>query len=96
MADGTWIVIEGLTYLPLWLFGFGYDSVYKTNVPFSGPCGDYEGAARKEEYEETQRAVYSGYKNTMTSKLRLYSCQMISLPFLVQFERDEVMLVCYD
>ena len=38
------------------------DSIYQTSKPFSGPRGDYLGAARKAEYEETQRAVYTGYK----------------------------------
>lgn len=60
--DGSWIVIPGLVYLPMWLFGFADDPLYKTSTPFSGPRGDYEGAARKEEYAETQQAVYSGYK----------------------------------
>ena len=38
------------------------DSMYCTCRPFSGPSGDYIGAARKAEYDETQRAVYTGYK----------------------------------
>ena len=59
--DGTWILIPGLVYLPMWLFGFSDDSLYRTNTPFSGPRGDYEGAARKEEYAETQQSVYTGY-----------------------------------
>ncbi len=28
----------------------------------SGPRGDYEGAARKEAYEDVQRQFYTGYK----------------------------------
>ena len=30
-------------------------------LPFTGPCGDYEGAARRAEYANAQQAFYTGY-----------------------------------
>lgn len=60
--DGTFVTIPGLEFLPKDAFAFMDDSIYGSSTPFSGPRGDYEGAARREEYQDTQRAVYTGYK----------------------------------
>ena len=38
------------------------DTIDPTFTPFSGPRGDYAGAARKAEYASAHRAVYTGYK----------------------------------
>ena len=69
LPDGSWITIPGLEYSPMWLFGFSDDSLYRFNTPFSGPRGDYVGAGRKEEYDESQQAVYSGYKHIHGAKV---------------------------
>jgi hypothetical protein len=37
------------------------DSKDQFSTPFSGPCGDYEGAARKAECADAQQAFYSVY-----------------------------------
>ncbi|KAL7524503.1 hypothetical protein ACHAXR_002236, partial [Thalassiosira sp. AJA248-18] len=60
--DGSFILIPGLEFLPFDIFGFIDDSIDRVSTPFSGPRGDYEGAARREEYSDAQRAVYTGYK----------------------------------
>ena len=60
--DGSYSIIPGLEFLPWDVFGFLDDSIDRICAPFSGPRGDYQGAARKEEYDEAQRAVYTGYK----------------------------------
>lgn len=44
------------------VFGFFDDSIDRIAVPMSGPCGDYEGAARKASFDNAQRSVYTGYK----------------------------------
>ena len=60
--DATWDSVPGLRFLPFDIFGWIDDSIDPTCTPFSGPRGDYAGAARREEYAEAQRAVYTGYK----------------------------------
>lgn len=37
-------------------------SLDRTNVPISGPVGDYEGASRKEFHDIIQREFNNGYK----------------------------------
>ena len=44
--------------------------MYRSCAPFSGPRGDYAGAARKEVYDEAQRALYTGYKKFHGLKLQ--------------------------
>jgi hypothetical protein len=56
--DGTFHLIPGLRYCPWYIFAFIDCSI---SVPFSGPCGDYEGAARRNEYANPQQAFYTGY-----------------------------------
>ena len=60
--DGTYTIYPGLEFLPFDVFGFLDDSIDRIRAPFGGPRGDYVGAARKEEHDEAQRAVYTGYK----------------------------------
>ena len=60
--DGSWSWVEGLEFLPLDIIGFIDNSIDQTCVPCSDPRGDYLGAARKAEYDEMQRAFYTGYK----------------------------------
>ncbi|KAL9189077.1 hypothetical protein ACHAXT_011567 [Thalassiosira profunda] len=60
--DGSYDIIPGLEYLPWDIFGFIDDQDSQSCVPFSGPRGDYEGAARRVEYADAQQSVYSGYK----------------------------------
>ena len=60
--DATWDCVPGLRFLPFDIFAFIDDSIDATCTPCSGPRGDYAGAARKAEYSEAQRSVYTGYK----------------------------------
>ena len=60
--DGTYDYTSDLSFLPFNIFGFIDCSIDKICRPFSGPAGDYEGAGRKENYTDTQRAFYTGYK----------------------------------
>lgn len=60
--DGSVFVSPGLTECPRRIFGWIDCSIYRINVPFSGPLGDYKGASRKPRYKITQRAFYSGMK----------------------------------
>jgi hypothetical protein len=43
------------------IFGFIDDSIDRILTPFSGPCGNYEGVARRAKYADAQQAFYSGY-----------------------------------
>ena len=69
-VDGQWTHIPGLKYLPWDICGFIDDTMYVGCAPFSGPRGDYAGAARKEVYDEAQRALYTGYKKFHGLKLQ--------------------------
>ena len=51
--DGSYNIVPGLNLLPWDVFEFIDDSIYRICKPFSGPRGDYVGAARKEEFEES-------------------------------------------
>jgi hypothetical protein len=55
-VDGTFHLIPGLRYCPWYIFAFIDCSIDRISVPFSGPCGDYEGAARRPEYSDAQQA----------------------------------------
>ena len=61
LVDGAFVVIEGLEFLPWDAFAFIDNSIDDCNVAYSGPHGDYPGAARREEYADAQQALYSGY-----------------------------------
>ena len=60
-VDGTFHLIPGLRYCPWYIFAFIDCSIDRISVPFSGPRGDYEGAARRPEYSDAQQAFYTGY-----------------------------------
>lgn len=60
--NNTYDVRAGLSFLPFDIFGFIDCSIDKISTPLSGPNGDYEGCGRKQHYDETQRAFYTGYK----------------------------------
>ncbi|NCF89935.1 MAG: hypothetical protein GWQ05_03100 [Verrucomicrobiaceae bacterium] len=53
----------GLANLPYRIFGFIDCSIYRTNVPYSGPDGDVVGAGRKPWYQSAQEAIYTGWKH---------------------------------
>jgi hypothetical protein len=61
LVGETMTIVPGLNFM-LWdVFGFIDHTFNKISTPFSGPCGDYEGAPRKSEYADAQQAFYSGY-----------------------------------
>lgn len=59
--DGRWWWSPGLSYCPYRIFGFVDCSIYRINVPFSGPFGDYKGASRKPLYDIMKRAFFTGF-----------------------------------
>jgi len=61
LVDGTMTIVPGINFMPWDVFGFIDDSIDCISTPFSGPRGDYSGAARKAEYADAQQAFYSGY-----------------------------------
>jgi hypothetical protein len=54
-------IVPGINFMPWDIFGFIDDAIDRISTPFSGPCGDYEGAVRKAKYADAQQAFYSGY-----------------------------------
>jgi hypothetical protein len=50
-----------LRYCLWYIFAFIDCSIDRISVPFSGPRGDYDGAARRNEYADAQQAFYTGY-----------------------------------
>lgn len=66
---------DGLLHNPIFMFGLVDGSHDACCVPFAGPAGDYEFAPRKEHYNITQRAFYSGYKHFHSVKV-----ETIALP----------------
>jgi hypothetical protein len=72
LVDGSFVVIEGLEFLPWDVFAFIDNSINDCNVPYSGPRGNYPGTARREEYANAQQAVYSGY--TLNYGIRVETC----------------------
>ncbi len=54
-------IVPGIYFMPWDAFGFTDDSIDRILTPFSGPHGNYEGAARRAEYADAQQAFYSGY-----------------------------------
>ena len=49
---GTMTIVPGINFMPWDVFGFIDDSIDCISTPFSGPRGDYSGAARKAEYAD--------------------------------------------
>ncbi len=81
-VDGMMTIVSGLNFM-LWdVFGFIHNILKKILTPFSGPCGDYEGAARKAEYGDAQQAFYPGYVKDNKIKVETICCQMVSQLFL--------------
>ena len=60
--EGDRVDRDGLNFCPFPIFGFIDCSIDKICRPFSGPDGDYIGAARKLFEDIYQRSVYTGYK----------------------------------
>jgi hypothetical protein len=54
LVDGTMTIVPGLNFMPWDVFGFIDDTIDEILTPFSGPRGDYEGAARKSDYTDAQ------------------------------------------
>jgi hypothetical protein len=61
LIDGMITIIPGINFLPWDVFGFIDDSIDRICTTLSGPRGDYEGAARKEEYADSQQAIFTVY-----------------------------------
>jgi hypothetical protein len=61
LVDGTMRIVPGINFMPWDIFAFIDDSINRISTPFSGPCGDYEGAAHRSEYANAQQAFYTGY-----------------------------------
>ncbi len=59
--DGTMRIAPGINFMPWDIFAFINDSINRISTPFSGPRGDYEGAARRAEYANAQQSFYTGY-----------------------------------
>ena len=60
LVDGTMTIVPGINFMPWDVFAFIDDSIDRISTPFSGPRGDYEGAARRAEYADAQQAFYTG------------------------------------
>jgi len=61
LVDGTMPIVPGINFMPWDVFAFIDDSIDCISTPFSGPQGDYEGAAHRAEYADAQQAFYRGY-----------------------------------
>jgi hypothetical protein len=51
---GTMTIVPGVNFLPWDVFAFVNDSIDHISTPFSGPQGDYEGAARRPQFADAQ------------------------------------------
>ena len=58
LMDRTMTINPGINFLPWDIFGFINDSIDHICTPFSGPRGDYKGAACREEYADSQQAFF--------------------------------------
>ncbi len=61
LIDRMMTIVPGINFMPCVVFGFIDDSIDQILTPFSGPRGNYEGAAHKAEYADAQQAFYSSY-----------------------------------
>ncbi len=87
-------IVPGLNFM-LWdVFGFINDMINKILTPFSGPCGDYEGAVRKAEYAKAQQAFYSGYVKDHGIKMETIFCQTVSQLFFDPCLLNEATRAC--
>ena len=73
-VDGRWSRVRGLRFLPFDIVGFPDNTIDPISQPFSGPRGNYSGAARKSKWEEAQRAVYTRPKKYTASSSRRCCC----------------------
>ena len=69
--DGEWWWSPGLAFCPYRIFGFIDCSIYRMNVPFSGPSGNFKGAPRKRKYAVTQQAFYTGWTHVHGLKVEV-------------------------
>ena len=69
--DGEWWWSPGLAFCPYRIFGFIDCSIYRMNVPFSGPSGNFKGAPRKRKYAVTQEAFYTGWTHVHGLKVEV-------------------------
>jgi hypothetical protein len=91
-VDGnTWVEVLGLLHSPFDVVGFINDSIDICSMPMSSLCGDYKGTARKAEYEDAQRAFYTGYK-----KFHGIKVEAIHLPNGMSFLFGPVSVHHYD
>jgi hypothetical protein len=63
------IYSDGLLHNPIFMFGIVDCSLDGIHVLFAGPAADFEFAPRKEQYQITQGAFYSGYKHFHSNKV---------------------------
>jgi len=62
LVDGMMtIVLPGINFMPWDVFALIDDSIDCISTPFSGPRGDYKGAACRAEYTDAKQAFYMGY-----------------------------------
>ena len=69
-VDGRRWWSPGLAFSPIHLLGFIDCSIYRTNCPFAGPDGDYEGAPRKRRWAVAQRAFLTGHRSRRGIKIQ--------------------------
>ena len=62
-VDGQRWWSPGLATCPYHIAFFVDCKIYRTNVPFSGPVGNYVGSPRKRRYATNQRAFYTGHRS---------------------------------
>jgi hypothetical protein len=81
-VDGERWWSPGLSQMPYRIAFFVDCKIYRTNVPFSGPDGNYVGAPRKRRYATTQEAFYTGHRSRHGLKVEtLYLPNGISFVF---------------
>jgi hypothetical protein len=87
LINGMMMIVPGITWD---VYGFIDDSIDQISTPFSGPRGNYEGAARRAEYAEAQQAFYSGYVKDHGIKVETIFCRMVSRLYLVPYLLNEL------
>jgi hypothetical protein len=87
-------IVPGLNFMPWDVFGFINKTIDKILTLFSGLHGDYEGAARKAEYTDTQQAFYSGYVKDHGIKVETIFCQTVYQHFLDPCLLNKLMRAC--
>ena len=72
LIDGTMMIVPGINFMPWDIFGFIDDTIDRILTPFSGPCGNYEGAAHRAEYADAQQTFYSCQVNDHGIKVETF------------------------